>query len=142
MPRSLATAANSQSSAMQAVRETRSRTSRKSGANSRMLSSACNHKGTILDIHYALFSAMNTVRFSGLWLTESFLDNRPSLSLRSTGYFRNDEHASHRARSRSHRRGHFHFHELALDGRYLSSVPKRNAQHLATGRSAQLCRGE
>jgi len=88
------------------------------------------------------FSAMNTVRFSGLWLTESFLDNRPPLSLRSTGYFRNDEHASRRARSRSHCRGHFHFHELALDGRHLSSVPKRNAQHLATGRSAQLYRSE
>jgi hypothetical protein len=88
------------------------------------------------------FSAMNTVRFSGLWLAESFLDNRRSLSLRSTGYFRSDEHAWHRARPRSHRRGHFHFHELALDGRYLSSFPKRNARHLAAGRSPQLYRGE
>ncbi len=30
------------------------------------------------------FPAMNTVRFSGLWLAESFLDNRPPLSLRSS----------------------------------------------------------
>jgi len=60
-------------------------------------------------------------------LTESFLDNRPPL-IAKIGYFRKtNEHAPHRARSRSHCRGHFHFHELALDGRHLSSVPKRNA---------------
>jgi hypothetical protein len=38
-----------------ADREARSRTSLKSGVNSGMLSSACKHKGTILDVHYALF---------------------------------------------------------------------------------------
>ena len=40
---------------VQADREARSRTSRKSGVNSGMLCSACKHKGTILDVHYALF---------------------------------------------------------------------------------------
>lgn len=67
------------------------------------------------------FSAMNTVRFSGLWLAESFLGNRRSLSLRSIGYFRSDEHAWHRARPRSHRRGHFHFHELEGPRSYIGA---------------------